>query len=130
MSELKLKTMVGFVVSAQPDQARQFYEEVLGFSFLTDDPFALAFNANGSLLRVLKAKSFSPAAGTVLGWEVPAIEAFVHELGQRGVTFERYPQMAQDALGVCTFPGGDKVVWFKDPDGNVLSLSQHVVSVG
>ena len=129
MSNLKLRTMVGFVVSTQPGVARHFYEHVLGFAFLTDDPFALAFNANDSLLRVLKAKTFSPAAGTVLGWEVADISAFVRELNQRGVTFERFPGMPQDDLGVCTFPGGDKVAWFKDPEGNVLSLSQHVVSV-
>jgi hypothetical protein len=77
------------------------------------------------MLRVSKVQSFVPAQNTVLGWEVTDIEAAVQELGGRGVQFERYDFMHPDAQGVCTFPTGDKVAWFKDPDGNVLSLSQH-----
>jgi hypothetical protein len=72
----------------------------------------------------------TPANNTVLGWEVSDIAAAVKMLETVGVTFERYPAMKQDELGIWTPPNGDKVAWFKDPDGNVLSLSQHVLKMG
>lgn len=128
MSELRFKAMVGFVVTTRPEAARTFYEEVLGFRFLTEDEYGISFEAGLAMVRMVKAPSFTPAQGTVLGWEVADIQEAVRALGERGVTFERYPWMKQDKLGVGTFPNGDKVAWFKDPEGNVLSLSQHVVS--
>ena len=91
--------------------------------------FALAFDAHGAMLRVGKAEKFTPAPGTVLGWEVDDISLAVTELEESGVTFERYAGMQPDAQGIVTFPGGDKVAWFKDPEGNVLSLSQHVIGI-
>jgi catechol 2,3-dioxygenase-like lactoylglutathione lyase family enzyme len=128
-TQLDLRTMVGFVTTTQPDAAREFYGKTLGFRLLNDDPFALAFSTNGGMLRVGKAQTFNPAPGTILGWEVADIQAAVRALAQRGIAFEQYPKMKQDEQGVCTFPNGDMVAWFKDPEGNVLSLSQHVVSV-
>jgi catechol 2,3-dioxygenase-like lactoylglutathione lyase family enzyme len=125
----KLDKMVGFVMSAQPEEAKAFYGGKLGFKFLRDDGFALVFDANGTMLRVGKMKSVTPAQFTVLGWEVGDIVTNVRELTASGVRFERYDFMHPDELGICTFPTGDKVAWFKDPDGNVLSLSQHVSTV-
>lgn len=126
---MKLNTMVGFLVTTNPEAARKFYSEVMGFRLLTDDHFALAFDAHGAMLRVGKAQEFTPAFGTVLGWEVGDISETVAELKERGVNFERYPNMRADEQGVFTFPNGDRVAWFKDPEGNVLSLSQHVIGV-
>ncbi len=123
----KLTTMVGFLVTTNPDAARRFYTEILGFRFISEDNFALAFDANGPMLRIGKAQKFTPAANTVLGWDVRDITATVSELTKKGLAFERYPQMSGDDLGVFTFPNGDKVAWFKDPEGNVLSVSQHVI---
>ena len=116
----------GFSVDDIP-KAKAFYGDVLGFRLLDDDAFAIVFDANGTMLRVAKAKTFSPAPHTVLGWEVPDIRAAVTELVARGAKFEQFdlPFMKQDALGVWTAPGGDEVAWFKDPEGNTLSLSQH-----
>jgi catechol 2,3-dioxygenase-like lactoylglutathione lyase family enzyme len=127
---LELKTMVGFAFTTDPAKAKEFYGNFLGFRLLTDDSFALAFDANGSLLRVAKAQKFTPAPHTIVGWEVPDIQAAVQALAQKGIQFERFPGLQYDADGICTFPGGDKVAWFKDPEGSVLSLSQHVISVG
>jgi catechol 2,3-dioxygenase-like lactoylglutathione lyase family enzyme len=122
-----LTRMVGFVTTTQPARAREFYEGTLGFRFLGDDGFALAFDANGTQVRVAKAKAFTPAQATVLGWEVADIAAAVRELAGRGVTFEQFnlPFLKQDALGIWTAPNGDQVAWFKDPDGNTLSVSCH-----
>ena len=122
-----LNKMVGFVTTTAPERARAFYGDKLGFRFIEDDGFALAFDANGTLLRVAKAQSFTPSQATVLGWEVTDIAAAVSDLAARGVVFEQFnlPFLVQDTLGIWTAPNGDRVAWFKDPDGNTLSISCH-----
>lgn len=117
--------MVGFVPTKDSKRAREFYEGKLGFEFVSDDPFALVVKAGDTRIRIAKAKDFTPAAYTVLGWEVPDIEAVVRWLNDRGVVFEKYPFVQDQELGIWTAPNGNKVAWFKDPDGNVLSLGQH-----
>ncbi len=117
--------IIAFVPTTDPQKARAFYEQILGLQFVKDDGFALVMRANGILFRIVKLSDFKPAQFTVLGWEVPDIEQMVPALEKRGVKFERFGAH-QDKLGIWTAPGGDKVAWFKDPDGNTLSLSQHV----
>lgn len=118
--------VVTFLLTTKPEAALSFYRDTLGLKYLRDDGFALVFDMNGVMLRIGKVPQFTPAQHTVLGWETPAIAGEVDSLVSKGVTFERYPNMGQDERGICTFPTGDKVAWLKDPDGNVLSLSQHV----
>src|SRR5712691_12276840 len=122
-----LTRMIGFVVTNVPEKARTFYGDVFGFRLIADDNFALVFDANGTMVRVGKGQAFTPAQHTVLGWEVDDIHGAIRELMQRGVHFEQFnlPFMKQDELGVWTPPNGDQVAWFKDPDGNVLSISKH-----
>ena len=122
-----LTRMVGFLTTTSPERAMTYFADTLGFGFLGDDGFALSFDANGTLLRIAKAQHFTPSPATVLGWEVSDIAAAVRELAARGVQFERFnlPFLAQDALGIWTAPNGDRVAWFKDPDGNTLSISCH-----
>jgi catechol 2,3-dioxygenase-like lactoylglutathione lyase family enzyme len=119
--------MVGFVTTNQPERAKAFYGDSLGFSLTHEDDFALVFDANGTTLRVVKATSFTPAIGTVLGWQVDDIYGAIHELAPRGVRFEQFglPFMPQDEHGVWVASASDRVAWFKDPDGNVLSISEH-----
>ena len=123
-----LTKMIGFVTTGDAQKARAFYGDALGFRLLTDDDFALVFDANGTMLRVAKGRKSPPAPQTVLGWEVDDIHAAIRALVARGVTFEQWslPFMKQDEHGVWTPPNGDQVAWFKDPDGNVLSISTHV----
>jgi catechol 2,3-dioxygenase-like lactoylglutathione lyase family enzyme len=116
--------IVTFVATSRPERAKSFYGEALGLRLISDDPFAVVFDANGITLRVQKVRVNIPPAHTVLGWDVNDIRAEMEELSERGVSFERYEQLAQDESGVWTSPGGAKVAWFKDPDGNVLSLTQ------
>jgi catechol 2,3-dioxygenase-like lactoylglutathione lyase family enzyme len=120
-----MKHVVTFLQTKNPEAAIPFYRDVLGFKYLRDDGFALVFDMDGVMLRIGKAKAFTPAPGTVLGWEAEDIGAAVDELVGKGVTFERYSFMQQNERGIQTFPGGDQVAWFKDPDGNVLSFSHH-----
>lgn len=118
--------IVAFVPIKDSERARAFYEGVLGLRFVKDDGFALVFEANGTMLRAAKMKDFTPAQFTVLGWQVSGIENMVRALENKGVHFEIFGFFKQDELGIWTAPTGDKVAWFKDPDGNILSVSQHV----
>src|ERR1700691_6378345 len=122
---LSSTNIVAFVPTTDAAKARAFYEGVLGLRFVKDDGFALVLDANGIMVRVAKAQ-FTPAPFTILGWQVPDIEKIAAALQAKGVQFERFGFFEQDALGICTAPTGDKVAWFKDPDGNLLSVSQHV----
>jgi catechol 2,3-dioxygenase-like lactoylglutathione lyase family enzyme len=117
--------IVAFVAITDAEKARAFYEGVLGLHFVKDDGFALVFEANRIVVRAAKMKEFRPAQYTVLGWQVPKIEDAVRSLTNRGVKFEIFGFFKQDELGIWTAPTGDKVAWFKDPDGNILSISQH-----
>jgi len=117
--------LVGFVPTKNAQAARAFYENKLGFPFVSDDPYALVVRAGETMIRVAKAQEFTPAPYTVMGWEVDDIEAVVRWLQGRGVVFEKYPCVQNRELGIWTTPSGDKVAWFKDPDGNVLSVSQQ-----
>ncbi len=108
------------------DKSRAFYEGILGLTFVKHDGFAMVLSANGIMVRFSKVPDFTPAKFTILGWKVSDIERRVADLQERGVQFERFGFFEQDALGIWTAPNGDKVAWFKDPDGNLLSVSQHI----
>jgi catechol 2,3-dioxygenase-like lactoylglutathione lyase family enzyme len=122
---LAASKLIGFVPTKDSKRSREFYEGKLAFQFVSDDQFALVMQAGDSMIRIAKAGNFTPAQYTVMGWEVTEIEAMVKWLNGRGVVFEKYSFVQDRELGIWTTPNGDKVAWFKDPDGNVLSLSQH-----
>jgi catechol 2,3-dioxygenase-like lactoylglutathione lyase family enzyme len=115
---------ISFVATRNANAARSFYEGTLGLRLVADEHFALVFDVNGRMLRVVKVETLTAAAHTVLGWEVEDIEAKVKELRERGVGFLRFGHMPQDELGIWTSPSGAKVAWFNDPDGNNLSLTR------
>ena len=125
-----MDSVVTFLMTQNPDAALKFYRDTLGLTFLRDDGFALVFDMNGVMLRIGKAARFTPAPNTVLGWETKDVSSAMAKLVEKGISFEHYPNMGQDENGICTFPGGDQVAWFKDPDGNVLSISHHVTHAG
>ena len=104
--------------------ARAFYRGTLGLPVIDENPFAVVLKAGGTLLRLTEVDALRPQPFTIAGWEVPDIGAAVDALAGRGVTFIRYEAMDhQDERGIWTTPGGDRVAWFKDPDGNTLSLT-------
>jgi catechol 2,3-dioxygenase-like lactoylglutathione lyase family enzyme len=120
------KPIVAFLPTLDFDKTRAFYEGVLGLRFVHNDGFAMVLDANGTMIRVSKVQpDFKPAGFTILGWEVSGIEKVVADMTEKGVVFERFSFFEQDALGIWTAPSGDQVAWFKDPDGNTLSVSQH-----
>ena len=118
--------IIAFVATSDPERARQFYAGTLGLPMVSDElPFALVFDAHGTMLRVTAVKELEPAGYTVLGWRVEDIVAAAKAMAAAGVQFARYEGMGQDELGIWPAPGGAKVAWFQDPDGNTLSISQH-----
>ena len=122
--------VISFVATQNPARALKFYAETLGLKLLSDEPFAIVFDAHGTMLRVQKVQELVPAKHTVLGWAVPDIRATIKKLTKKGVHFERYHGLAQDESGVWTTPAGAQVAWFKDPDGNTLSLTQFQSKTG
>jgi catechol 2,3-dioxygenase-like lactoylglutathione lyase family enzyme len=122
--------IVAFVPTRDAEKARAFYETVLGLRFVKDDGFALVLDANGIMVRVATVPPpFTPAQFTILGWQVTGIKKVVEGLQGKGVRFERFEFLEQDKLGIWTTPTGEKVAWFKDPDGNILSVSQHTTGI-
>ena len=97
---------------------------MLGLTFLADDGVALVFDLAGTMLRIARVDAFTPQPFTVLGWRVADVATTVIALERHGVRFERYSGLDQDTLGIWLSPAGARVAWFKDPDGNVLGLSQ------
>ena len=115
---------VAFVASADLERSRTFYVDVLGLEPVSMDEFALAVRAGPVPIRVTHVPDHAPVAFTVLGWEVDDLAGEVAALAARGVATTRYPWFEQDDDGIWTAPSGDRVAWFADPDGNVLSFSQ------
>jgi catechol 2,3-dioxygenase-like lactoylglutathione lyase family enzyme len=123
---LSTSPIIAFVPSRDAARARTFYAETLGLRFVSEDNFALVFDANGTMLRVVRAGDFTPFPFTLLGWQVPDIDAAVADLTARGVQFLRYDFLEQAPNGVWTAPDSAvRIAWFTDPDSNTLSISQH-----
>ena len=121
-----LTKLIGFAPITDSERAKAFYEGVVGLTFVADDGFALVFRSGANMVRLAKMPKVEPAPFTVLGWETASIDEDVQELTAKGVEFLRSGYFEQDAHGIWTAPSGDRIAWFKDPDGNTLSLSQHV----
>ena len=119
------KQLKAFLPTVLPQQAKAFYKDVLGLTLLSEDNYALEFNANGTRLRVIIVPQLTPQQFTALGWDVEDISSAVKELNNKGISCEKYDFIEQDESRIWTAPDGSKVAWFKDPDGNLLSLSQH-----
>lgn len=121
---LKAAKLMAFAATSDTTRSKAFYEKTLGLRLVADEAFALVFDSNGTQLRIQKVQKTQPPPFTVLGWEVSKIHETSIALRRRGVTFERFGFMQQDELGVWTADDRTQVAWFKDPDGNLLSLTQ------
>ena len=117
---------VSFIATTDPEGAKFFYGDILGLQLVENSPFALVYSDEGQMLRVQIVSELVPAVHTVHGWKVDDISAEVALLGAKGVEFLRFEGMAQSEEGIWSTPGGHKIAWFKDPDGNVLSLTEFI----
>lgn len=116
--------LIAFVATRDPVRAKAFYRDILGLRLFSEDEFALVFDAAGTMLRVAAVQEVAAAKYTVLGWRVPDIVQVATKLREAHVMLERYQGMQQDELGIWNSPSGAKVAWFKDWDGNTLSITQ------
>jgi catechol 2,3-dioxygenase-like lactoylglutathione lyase family enzyme len=116
--------ITAFLATTRAEESRAFYCDLLGLPLEDDGPFALVVRGANASVRIQKVHQFVPLPFTAMGWQVHDLTAKVKELTAKGVTFERFDGMRQDELGIWQSPSGARVVWFKDPEGNVLSLTQ------
>ena len=112
-----------FVSTVQPSVAREFYEKNLGLNLLSQDKYGIEFEANEAHIRLSVVEKLTPQPLTILGWDTDDIVSAINDLSANGIIFERYNFIEQDENGIWTAPGGTRVAWFKDPDGNLLSVS-------
>ena len=119
--------LVAFGATVDATRARAFYSGVLGLTVRYEDDFAVSLDCQGTELRLQKVERFAPQPFTTLGWQVDSVADLVDRLRHCGVTFERYPWLDQDESGVWHAPSGARVAWFKDPDGNLLSVAEYAV---
>jgi catechol 2,3-dioxygenase-like lactoylglutathione lyase family enzyme len=121
---LNNEKIMSFVGVSDANKARAFYRDTLGLTMLDEDGFALVFDVGGIMLRVTLVNEVRPQPYTVLGWQVEDAVKTVRALAAAGVQVEHYSHVPQDDDGIWTAPGGPKIAWFKDPDGNILSIAQ------
>ena len=117
--------ITAFLPTVKPKRSKQFYLDTLGLQLVSEDNFAIEFEGGGVFLRITTVEKFVPHPFTVLGFKIKDISSQVKRLITKGVEFKRYDSLGQDELGIWTSPGGAKVVWFEDPDGNLLSLTEY-----
>ncbi|MEL6285898.1 MAG: VOC family protein [Pseudomonadota bacterium] len=121
---LSAAPMHGFVPVSSGDRAIAFYRDVLGLRLVANTPFAAVFDVPGGELRCAITPAFTPQPFTVIGWQVDDIAVAMADLARKTISFERFDGLPQDETGVWNTPDGARICWFKDPDGNVLSLMQ------
>ena len=118
-------TITAFLPTAKPKESKEFYGQTLGLQLRSEDPYALEFEGNGVVLRITMVNEFNPQPFTVLGFRIEKIVSQVKTLHEKGVQFESYGGLQQDDLGIWTSPSNAKIAWFKDPDGNLISLTEY-----
>lgn len=124
MGILEAAKPVMLICTRDRARATAFYRDTLGLTMTGQDDYSSLFNIGGTVLRVSIVADFVAHEHTVLGFQVPHVAATVKALGEKGVVFNRYKQFKQDELGILDVPGTTtRVAWFKDPDGNVLSVT-------
>lgn len=120
-------TITAFLPTIKPKSSKEFYGNILGLQLLSEDDYAMEFKGNGALLRITTVDTFIPHPFTVLGFKIQNIDSQIKSLVNKGVVFEKYNHFDQDELGIWTSPSKARVAWFKDPDGNVISLTEYPI---
>ena len=116
--------LVAFVPVTDLDRARQFYEGTLELEVVADTPVALVFDACGTPLRINRVPEPPRLGFTIVGWIVDDVHDTLLWLSERGVQAVVFDGIEHDEHGVWTAPSGDRLAWFRDPDGNTISLTQ------
>jgi catechol 2,3-dioxygenase-like lactoylglutathione lyase family enzyme len=117
-------SLVAFVGTVDLDRARGFHSGLLGLELVEQTSFACVFASGAATLRVTAVAEVVRAPYTVLGSSVPDIDRAVGELAGRDIELLRFDGIDQDEMAIWSAPGGARVAWFADPDGNTPSASQ------
>ena len=120
--------LVAFGATTDGARAAGFYTTVLGLTLRYQDDFAVSLESGDNEIRLQKVERFTPQSFTTLGWQVASVRDVVRRLVEHGVMPERYAWLEQDDSGVWKAPNGARVAWFKDPDGNLLSVAEYPVA--
>ncbi|MBI1250771.1 MAG: hypothetical protein GC189_04790 [Alphaproteobacteria bacterium] len=110
---------------SRPDAARAFYVDTLGLNLISEDEFAIVVSGSGAKVRLSKVPMVTPAAYSVLSFDVKDMAAFVKQAKDKGVMLQRFPFLPADDDGVWTSPDGARVCWIRDPDLNLIGVAQH-----
>ena len=119
-----LKDMDSAAIVAVTDIARaqNFYETTLGLELIRGDEHVLEFHTGDTSLVVYTSEFAGTNKANAVVWGVgEEIDDIVADLKGKGVSFEHYEGMERD--GDIHLAGDFKMVWFKDPDGNILHLN-------
>ncbi len=117
---------VAFVNVSDREKGRAFYHDTLGLALKAEDDFGEFYTFGAARLRLTPIPGHKGHDHPVAGWQVPDIAATAAALAERGVALTIYPGMGQDERGIWSTPDGMvKLAWFRDPDGNCLSLNQY-----
>jgi len=125
LGSARLQTLVW---TSDTARAKPFYSDVLGLRFARESLGALVYEVGGGELRVSPVPSTKPSEHTVVGFAVDDLSEVVDGLEQHAIAPERFPGFDHDERGMWTAPDGTRVVWFRDPDGNLLSAVQYARS--
>ena len=118
----RLQTIVW---TADVEAAAFFYGNVLELPLVARSLGALVYDVGGSELRLSPVPSTSPSPHTVLGFSVADVRAVARALAAKGVRPVLFANFDHDPEGVWTAPDGTTVMWFRDPDGNLLSIVHY-----
>ena len=105
--------------------AKKFYEGQLGLSTVGNDPNGVMYKCGSSKMLVYESQFAGTNQATSASWDVEDVESVVTALKGRGIKFESYDIPGVDKQGDVHVMGELKAAWFKDPDGNILCVSNH-----
>ena len=121
LSHSRLQTII---LTSRIAEAQRFYTDVLGLQLRRQSNGHLIFDVGGSDLMLGRVPSTQPSEHTVLGFAVADLDAVIEQLSKRGLTWARFDDFPHDERGVVITPDADRVIWFRDPDGNIISIVQ------
>ena len=106
------------------DRARTFYEDTLGLKQVDDFGEGFMLRSGATKVSVYRSEFAGTNKATALTFDVDDVDSQVRELKDKGVSFEHYDLQGLERQGDVYVAQGMKTAWFKDPDGNILSLME------
>jgi len=125
---LEQKAVAATIAVSDLDRARRFYEQTLGLEAVDENPGAVVYRAGPSFLVVYPSDYAGTNKATAATWGVgDDFDAVVEDLRGKSVTFEHYDLPETTREGDVHTMGDMRAVWFKDPDGNIISLMDQAM---